>query len=269
MTIVLRNLPDYTEITLAAPVQASSIYTLCDALDAAASQYYYEHVKLRIASPGGETQALRYYLSHLHEWYRRGITIETQAMTECSSAAAIMLSLGSRGFRRADQRHSRLLWHFARMPSDAVLSREANKHAGGLTARAGAAVVKQLAEVQEIIKRDDDYMLDVLLDHICGGHTKSPDAWFAEEFLKRKYFLQQHLESSVQHASKTACHWSAKDEHSIRVIWDQLYRDVSSPEEAAAFLEVEVRTLFDADRYCSPLEAWALFLIDDFGGMHV
>ncbi len=266
MTMVVRHMPDYAEITLAGPVQASSIYTLCDTIDQAVDQFYYEHVMLRISSPGGETQALRYFLSHLDTWHQRGVVIETQAMAECSSAAAVMSSLGSRGHRIADQRHSRLLWHFARMPSDAVLGREANRHAGGLTARAGAAVVKQLAEVQETIRRDDDFMVHALMSHICGGNVAQPDDWFGEGFLRRKYFLQQHLNKALELANRSACHWSSRDEKAIRILCDQLYRDVHSPDVAAAFLEVEIRTMLDQDRHCSPLEAWCLFLIDDFGG---
>ena len=251
---------------MAGPVQASSIYPLCDSIDQAIDQYFYEHVQLRISSPGGETQALRYFLSHLEAWRQRGVAIETQALNECSSAAAVMLSQGSRGHRRADQRHSRLLWHFARMPSDAVLGREVARHPGGLTARAGDSVAKQLSNIQEIIKRDDDFMVKILMDHICGGSISKPDQWFAEQFLLRKFRIHRHLELMIADASRRACHWSDRDEKSIRILWDQLYKDTHSPDVAAAFLEVEIRTMLDQDRNCSPLEAWCLFLIDDFGG---
>ncbi len=268
MTIVVRNMPDCAEITLAGPIQASSIYPICDTIDQAVEQFYYDHVRFRISSDGGETKSLRYMLSQMEDWHRRGVTIETIAMTECSSAAAVMLSMGTRGHRYADMKHSRLMWHFARMPSDAVLGREVARHPGGLTARAGDAVAKQLSNIQEIIKRDDDFMVSALMKHICGGNVSKPDDWLGEEFLRRKYHLQQRREQMISDAAQYACHWTDRDEKSIRILWDQLYRETYSPDVAAAFLEVELRTMLDQDRNCSPLEAWMLFLIDDLGGSH-
>lgn len=266
MTMVLRNTPHFAEITLAGPVESANIYPLCDNIDHAITHFYYENVKLRISSPGGETVALRYYLSQLEQWHRSGIKIETIALTECSSAAAVMLTMGTRGHRHADNRHARLLWHFARIPSDMILKREASRHAGGLTARAGAAVVKQLGDLQAVITRDDDYIIETMMRHITGGDPNKPDNWFSEEYLRRKYFIQAQMDDAIKQASGMACHWSDRDEMKVRWIADSVYRDAMSPEEAATFLEVEMRGMLDEDRCCSPLEAWTLFLIDDFGG---
>ena len=81
------------------------------ALDELAGRYGYRRVELCLASPGGSVASMEYLLSSLAEWERRGVAVDTRALTGAQSAAAVILSCG--GERRAHPK-SRLLYHEAR-----------------------------------------------------------------------------------------------------------------------------------------------------------
>ena len=96
------------------PVTADSIFALCDEIDLAIDYYFYRQITVEINSPGGEAAALHYYIQKLQGWRQAKVSIETVALTQCYSAAALMLSLGDLGRRFAMPRAS-LLYHNARM----------------------------------------------------------------------------------------------------------------------------------------------------------
>ena len=99
-------------VSFVAPVTESSVIHLVRTINELQRQRFYRHVELQIASPGGQVLALQYFLEALAYWKDRGLRLTTLALTSCSSAAAVMLSLGDR--RRASPA-SLILYHFARI----------------------------------------------------------------------------------------------------------------------------------------------------------
>ena len=99
-------------VSFVAPVTESSVIELVRTINELQRQRFYRHVELQIASPGGQVLALQYFLEALAYWKDRGLRLTTLALTSCSSAAAVMLSLGDR--RRASPA-SLILYHFARI----------------------------------------------------------------------------------------------------------------------------------------------------------
>lgn len=134
------------------PVNTAQIFCLCDEIDSFVDHYYYTHVTLEIDSNGGELQSLLYYIQRLKGWRRAGIKIETVALTQCASAAALMLSLGDIGHRYAMPR-SKLLYHNVRVyASDQV----------PLTSGS-------LEKLQSSLNNADAEMLVALLNHLFAG----------------------------------------------------------------------------------------------------
>ena len=83
-------------VSFVAPVTESSVIELVRTVNELERQRFYRHVELQIASPGGQVLALQYFLEALAYWKDRGLRLTTLALTSCSSAAAVMLSLGDR-----------------------------------------------------------------------------------------------------------------------------------------------------------------------------
>lgn len=96
------------------PVCTPGIATLIDEIKLMVSYYNYPRITVEIDSPGGEMQSLFYYLDNLAVWQRQGLIIETLALSQCASAAAYMLSMGTLGYRMAMPRSS-LLYHNVRV----------------------------------------------------------------------------------------------------------------------------------------------------------
>ena len=99
-------------VSFVAPVTESSIIDLIRTINELQKQRFYHQVELQIASPGGQVLALQYFLEALGYWKNRGLNLTTLALTSCSSAAAVMLSLGN---RRKASPTSLILYHFARI----------------------------------------------------------------------------------------------------------------------------------------------------------
>ena len=99
-------------VSFVAPVSESSIIELIRTINDLQKQRFYRQVELQIASPGGQVLALQYFLEALAHWKNRGLNLTTLALTSCSSAAAVMLSLGN---RRKASPTSLILYHFARI----------------------------------------------------------------------------------------------------------------------------------------------------------
>lgn len=99
-------------VSFVAPVTESSVIHLVRTINELQRQRFYRHVELQIASPGGQVLALQYFLEALADWKDRGLRLTTLALTSCSSAAAVMLSLGD---HRKASPASLILYHFARI----------------------------------------------------------------------------------------------------------------------------------------------------------
>ena len=64
------------------PLTWESAFDLTTVLDNVTDHYYYTLVELLIASPGGNTQALRQVLDVLEDKRRRGVRFRTRVVSE-------------------------------------------------------------------------------------------------------------------------------------------------------------------------------------------
>ena len=99
-------------VTFNDEVSSQSIIELVKQISALRDEEFYHEIELEIESPGGDVNALNYFLDAREEWKRRGVTLTTKALTMCASAGAIMLSLGD--VRKATP-SSQLTYHYARL----------------------------------------------------------------------------------------------------------------------------------------------------------
>ncbi len=100
-------------VSFVASVSESSIISLVRTVNELRKRRFYHDIELQIASPGGEVIALEYFIEALRHWQEDELDLTTCALTSCSSAAAVMLSLGIR--RRKASPASSLLYHFSRI----------------------------------------------------------------------------------------------------------------------------------------------------------
>jgi len=141
---------DRAVIRFSGDVVVERILDLCDEIDCAVEDYFYKRVLIRIDSPGGEAKSLLCFINHLKKWRSKGVTIGTQALTSCCSAAAYMLSLGDLGHRSA-MPDSLLLYHNAR-----------------ISAANAALTDDRLDVIQWELKTTDGQLITHLLRHLHG-----------------------------------------------------------------------------------------------------
>ena len=137
-------------VRFSGPVDANRIFMLCDEIDSLISEYYYNRVCIEIDSNGGEAKSLLYFCEKLKGWRRGGVRIETMALTQCASAAAMMLSMGDIGFRSAMPKTT-LVYHNARV---------------ALSQRPFTSDV--LEKISTLLNKTDSDLLVMLLRHIYG-----------------------------------------------------------------------------------------------------
>ncbi len=113
-------------VTLTGEVNFQSISELVTAIDLAITYYFFDRIKIEINSPGGELKALQIFIAKLKDWRSRGVVIETHAMSNVASAAAVMLSLGNVGYRTA-MVDAEVLYHNVRVMGQMVITSEKAK----------------------------------------------------------------------------------------------------------------------------------------------
>jgi len=147
--VTVRYDHDKAIIRLNDDIDSHSIFSLCDEVELAASYYHYSFVDIHINSQGGSVPALEYFLTQMRRWRRQqNLTIGTLAISQVASAAAVILSLGDIGYRRAYP-SAEVLYHNARVSTEAT----------HLTRSALQAMSRQLLEL-------DDRMLHEVIDHV-------------------------------------------------------------------------------------------------------
>jgi ATP-dependent protease ClpP protease subunit len=135
-------------------VTPESIVRLCDEIDSAVNYYQYRRVKIEICSPGGYVTALQHYVFRLEEWRKLGVIIETVALMSVASAAAMILSLGTVGYRKACP-VATLLYHNSR------------------TGYSSSGTKEAFAQVASELERIDGYLQGKLVAHVCGSDDDS------------------------------------------------------------------------------------------------
>lgn len=109
--------PQSATIRLVGPVTSDSVLWLVGELTTLSSYYHYRSIRLMVDSPGGDAAALLHFTDWLGEWRRRneGLVLHTVALTQASSAAAVIVSLGC---RRGAYPSTQLLYHHGRVLTD-------------------------------------------------------------------------------------------------------------------------------------------------------
>ena len=215
-------------VSFVAVVSESSIISLVHTIDELREKRYYQDIELRIASPGGAILALEYFLEALRHWKKNGLKLTTRALTSCSSAAAIMLSLGTH--RRRASPTSRLLYHFSRIRTrdDETLT-----HA-------------DIRMLEESMKMTDEELLHALISRATRNRFDEAD--FSRTDLLRLEELRQSLGRRTKETEPTRWlrQWTQSAQSEEWDMWETLYR-----------------TLCESDRSISGRLAHALGLIDE------
>jgi ATP-dependent protease ClpP protease subunit len=101
-------------IRLTGDIDMPVSYALLDEINLLHDYYQFRTIDLHIDSPGGSADALHYLVHALEPW-RKGVgrVLRTFGVNEVASAAALLLSFGTVGYRTASSR-SRLLYHSVR-----------------------------------------------------------------------------------------------------------------------------------------------------------
>lgn len=108
-------------------INSRDILLLTEIMQQGIEKYFYSHIVLAINSSGGEAAALFYFISKIHELQDllsekdEELILETIATIQSCSAAAIMLSMGTIGHRKANA-DTFLVFHNARQSSGTVPS---------------------------------------------------------------------------------------------------------------------------------------------------
>lgn len=149
---------DKLRVRLHGSIDNNSIFALCDEINLAVDYYHYQDVEIEIDSFGGVVSSLEYYLGHLKRWREeRRVRIATLGMTTAASAAAVILSMGDIGQRRA-YRSSRLLYHDTRFLSNNETWTK-----------------NRLEEAYKQLRETDDRLLSYLVTHVYD-HLIIPQA---------------------------------------------------------------------------------------------
>ena len=133
---------EYAMISFVSEVSEQSIIELVHQVTDLRYNHFYRKVHLQIATPGGDTHALFFFLDALRNWQRDGLNVTTRALTSCSSAGAILLSLGH---TREASPSSSILYHDARYPNVQSLTRRGAESALGSLGQIDDIVLSALA----------------------------------------------------------------------------------------------------------------------------
>ena len=163
-------------IRLTGDIEMPLAYALVDEFSLLHDYYQFRAIDLHIDSPGGSADALHYLVHALEPWSRGEKRIlRTFGMNEVASAAAMLLSFGTVGYRAASKR-SRLLYHSVRN-----VQRENT-----------SATVAQLKVVTRKLESWDRMFVDLLAEHSLSGANGDEAAAFRmrlKRLMKREKFI--------------------------------------------------------------------------------
>ena len=227
-------------VTFTGSVTESSVIELVSAIDRLRSDYFYHRINLRIASPGGEVIALDYFIEALSNWKRQALTVTTRALTTCSSAAAIMLSLGD---RREASSSSILLYHYSRMSAE---------HHGPMTSDSAEEVSRRLKNV-------DDRMRARLVDRVAARGVPG-DSGVADEL--RDTDKTALREIRIAWSARPGERMSDEDDEAWLETWLETTRGTLDEKELRGRWSWLYDVLLDEDKPISAALAVRLGLVD-------
>lgn len=152
-------------IRLTGEIDMPVSYALLDEIKLLHGYYQFRTIDLHIDSPGGSADALHYLVHALDPWRKgEGRVLRTFGVNEVASAAALLLSFGTVGYRTASSR-SRLLYHPVR-----TVQRENSMQ-----------TVAQLRSATRRLEHWDKCFVDLLVKHTL----QSNDATDAASYRKK------------------------------------------------------------------------------------
>ena len=149
----VRYHPTHATVRISGAITKDAAFRLADEIDLLVSYYHYSAIDLHIDSPGGEGMALTHLLHRLAEWRQtNGLVLGTLALTEISSAGALLASVGPVGHRRSHH-GALILYHRPRL----------------VTARGTELTEEVLQDYQTLLRHADERLLRELAQHIWDG----------------------------------------------------------------------------------------------------
>ncbi len=209
------------------PINEEIIVQLLDYLTAIFDYYQYDMVELRINSPGGQMQATHYLIENLELFKKKGKIISTTALFTTASAAALILSCGSIGYRSAYP-DTVLLYHDTRIYLNdqvPVTSGYANRISKMLESK-NKAVIKAITNV--ILKK---------IEYLGQNYPKN---------IRKKI---------MKNFKKTAI-------NELTLIHEDCFSDENNLKD---YLPTIIENLLDKDQPLTVKQAFNLFLIDKIG----
>ena len=113
---------DHALVAFIGELDWAASHELVSTIETVVDTYFYSEVELLVASPGGDTRALAYYLTAFHDWQRRRVRFRTRVISTAGSAGAFMVSLGD---ERIAEPGARLIYHNARVTNTSDLTASA------------------------------------------------------------------------------------------------------------------------------------------------
>lgn len=237
--LVTRILEAHTaRILYAAPVEPVAMQRCIELIDECFTYYKYDQVEIEIESSGGRVDSMHSMLGRIARWRRDGGKIHTHALVTCASAAASLLSLGELGGRTASP-STMLLYHFSRvLTSSAAITSE---RARDLTRR---------------LDREDERMLEQLLDHVMGTDEGAAAAW-----LQRALERIEWSKDFIRHDGAYGAFVQKDAAERLRKL-ERTLKSIRSDSSIRARVRTHLESMFALDQAADLFEAWALNLID-------
>lgn len=229
-------------INFTTEVNDDSVLLLVDYLDNFFDYYKYEEIELRIKSPGGRVSAMNVLIDKINYYIDRGKRIRTRGIGTVASAAAVILTAGSIGFRSVEK-YTRILYHSPRvyMTSSEVITIDyANSIAKELE--------KYEEETKKFLARKATEKLKFLIKQVKNSY-KSED-----EFRKSITKIAEEFNEVAKRYNLT--NQPFLDFKSINL--DEI------DEKYQRYFEDVFGKLLRQEVYLSPEEAKALLLIDGY-----
>ncbi len=98
-TISFAHARDHAVVLFAGELDWEASHELVSTIETVVEEYFYRQIELVIASSGGLTKALEYYLGALRDWHKRGVHFRTRVIS-CAASAAAVTSSNSEFFNR-------------------------------------------------------------------------------------------------------------------------------------------------------------------------
>ena len=234
---------DHAVVFFPDPLTWEASLNLVGILDTVVDTYFYTQVELIIASPGGNTNALRHVLDALADQIGRGLHLRNRVLSEAGSSAAILACLGD---ERVAGRTAQFLFHCARIHDvQAVTARDS-------------------AEIGAVLRRIDEGLISVLVDRALHDEVDAHQA-------ARCAALRADRDTLIRLWCLTAPGRAGKPPpHKLRKLARALGRTVGDAIRAAhrETLTGVYSALFAIELPVSAQLAFTLHLIDRVGTLH-